>query len=161
ERVTPPGADVTLGGMYVGTIHGFCLKQLRELEADTYHNFDVVDEGARLALVQRGYFGILGLRDFARQLGKRQFQTIAAFFEAYDLLNEYDELDVSLPTERAPYDLGGEGDWCKAAILRTRVGRLPLAASFGVSAARYYAYLRSRRFLDFSTSQSELASLLR
>lgn len=31
QAVTPQGEDATLGGMYVGTIHGFCLKLLREL----------------------------------------------------------------------------------------------------------------------------------
>src|SRR5436309_10980273 len=30
QLITPPGEDVTLGGMYIGTIHGFCLKMLRE-----------------------------------------------------------------------------------------------------------------------------------
>jgi DNA helicase-2/ATP-dependent DNA helicase PcrA len=36
-----------------------------------------------------------------------------------------------------------------------------VAEAFAVSAARYYAYMRYRRFLDFSTSQSELMRLFR
>src|SRR5215469_9207925 len=30
EKITPEGQDVSLGQMYVGTIHGFCLQKLRE-----------------------------------------------------------------------------------------------------------------------------------
>ncbi len=30
EKVAPKGEDVAIGGMYVGTIHGFCLSKLRE-----------------------------------------------------------------------------------------------------------------------------------
>src|SRR2546423_3777631 len=29
-EVTPAGEDVNLGGMYVGTIHGYCLEKIRE-----------------------------------------------------------------------------------------------------------------------------------
>lgn len=161
QRVTPKDDDVTLGGMYVGTIHGFCLRQLRELDPDSYHNFDVIDEGARHALVQRAYHGVLGLKAFAGEVGKGQFQATDEFLLAYDLLNEYDELEVSLPSENAPYKLDAERDWCSKAKLSTKVGTTNVAKAFAKSAARYYAYLRCRRFLDFSTSQSELTRLLR
>lgn len=161
QRVTPKDEDVTLGGMYVGTIHGFCLRQLRELDPDNYHNFDVIDEGARNALVQRAYHGILALNGFAGEIGKGQFQTTDQFLLAYDLLNEYDELDVALPSDTAPYELEAERAWCRKAKLNTNVGRSNAATAFAKSAARYYAYLRCRRFLDFSTSQSELTRLLR
>ena len=36
------------------------------------------------------------------------------------------------------------------------VGTDNIAEAFAISAARYYAYLRCRRFLDFSSSQTEL-----
>jgi DNA helicase-2/ATP-dependent DNA helicase PcrA len=61
QTISPPGSDATLGGMYVGTIHSFCLKMLRELRPARYHNFDVLTDMARIALVQRGYHGLLGL----------------------------------------------------------------------------------------------------
>ena len=44
ETLAPPDDELTLGGMYVGTIHGFCLKALREFAADDFYMFDVVDE---------------------------------------------------------------------------------------------------------------------
>jgi DNA helicase II / ATP-dependent DNA helicase PcrA len=167
ELVTPPGEDATLGDMYVGTIHGYCLKLLRDLAPDDYHNFDVLEEGARVALVQRGYHYLLGLNGLAdelsvgRQWPMGQFATISYFLKAYDLLNEYDELEVKLPPETPPHRAGSEADWCKQAKLITKVGRDPTARAFAISAARFYAYLRCRRFLDFSTSQSEVLRLLR
>ncbi len=160
EKVTPERQDVTLGGMYIGTIHGFCLKQLRDRRPEVYHNFDVLDEGARIALVQRGFTHILGLKDLQTALGGGQYQTVDDFLKAYDLLNEYAELDVQLPTGEVPNTIEAEGDWCKRSKLRTAVGRTKQAKAFATAAARYYAYLRCRRFLDFSTSQSELVRLL-
>ncbi|MGB9072407.1 MAG: ATP-dependent DNA helicase [Terriglobales bacterium] len=161
EKVTVPGEDVTLGRMYVGTIHGFCQRLLRELQPDEYHNCDILDEGARLALVQRGYHGILGLSQLQKALGEGQYATIEYFLEAYDLLNEYDQLEVDLSSSIPPVELREEAEWCKAAKLKAQVGTSAVAEAFSVSAARFYAYLRCRRFLDFSTSQSELSRVLR
>ncbi|MCW2981310.1 MAG: helicase UvrD [Solirubrobacterales bacterium] len=167
ERVTPVGEDVTLGDMYVGTIHGFCVKMLRDLASDEYHNLDVLEEGARVALVQRGYHGTLGLPKLqsamSAESGKKvgQFATISRFLKAYDLLNEYDELEVVLPTPTPPARLGDERDWCHGAEMKTDVGVGDVAEAFELAAGRLYAFERCRRFLDHSTSQSELLRLLR
>ena len=164
QTVTPENEDITLGGMYIGTIHGYCLKLLRELRPDDYHNYDVIDEGSRLALVQRGYNFILGLSKLesalstARKVGR--FETIDYFLNAYDLLNEYAELEVQLQSDTPPNELRQEQDWCKASKLISKVGTTPVADAFALSAGRFYSYLRCRRFLDFSTSQSELVRLL-
>lgn len=165
QSVTPPTEDVTLGGMYVGTIHGYCLKLLRELRPDDYHNYDVIDEGSRLALVQRGYGFILGLPKLQKALSTAdrnagRFETIDYFLNAYDLLNEYAELRVQLASKTPPHELKQEQEWCKAGVLLTNVGSGPVAEAFALSAGRFYSYLRCRRFLDFSTSQSELVRLL-
>jgi len=161
QLVTPPGEDATLGGMYVGTIHGFCLGALREFAPDEYHNYDVLDESSRLALVQRGYHWVLGLEGLKAACGYGMFRTIDLFLRGYDLLNEYDELEVRLPSSAVPHRPEQEADWCKKAKLRTKVGTDGGARAFAASAARYYAYLKCRRFLDFSTSQSEFLRLLR
>jgi DNA helicase-2/ATP-dependent DNA helicase PcrA len=160
SRITPDGEDTTLGGMYVGTIHGFCLQMLRELAPDDYHNYDVMDESARHALVQGAYDSILGLNKLQNAFGRGRYATIDRFLPAYDILNEYAELDVKLHSDEIPYVVGTERDWCKGAVLNTDVGSQPEAEAFELAAARYYAYLRCRRFLDFSTSQSELLRLL-
>ena len=55
EAITPAGEEVSLGGMYVGTIHGYCLAKIREYWPDDYHNYDILDEGARAALILRGF----------------------------------------------------------------------------------------------------------
>ena len=62
QNVTPSGEELSLGNMYIGTIHGFCLAKLREFWPDDYHNFDILDEAGRTALILRGFNGLLGLK---------------------------------------------------------------------------------------------------
>ena len=166
EGIALPEEDPTLGGMYIGTIHGFCLKVLREFAADEFYMFDVIDEAGRMALVEQGYHGVLGLNGFdveakAAGVARGKLHSQALFLRGYDLLNEYGFLDVSLPAANLPTDVAGEKEWCRQAELETDIGSSPLALEFAQSAARYYAYLRARRFLDFSTIQSELKRRLR
>src|SRR6266849_3014314 len=162
EKITPEGEEVALGGMYVGTIHGFCLAKLREYWPDNYHNYDILDEGARAALILRGFNGLLGLGGLraAISAGKGypygQYATLEDFTQAFDQLHEHDRFECELPSGDPPFELGDpENQWCKSAKLITDVGSTPEAQGLASSAARYYAYLRCRRFLDFSTSQSE------
>jgi len=157
-EVTPSGQDVTQGGMYVGTIHGFCLERIREFWPDDYHNYDILDEGARVALILRGFNGVLGLQALRSALGSTasRSETVDQFITAYDQLHEHNRFGIELPAEEPPYRVGPEeAEWCKRAHLLTPVGNDRAAAAFAIAAARYYAYLRCRRFLDFSTSQTE------
>lgn len=158
-EVTPSGEGVVQGGMHVGTIHGFCLERIREFWPDDYHNYDILDEGARAAFILRGFNGVLGLQALRAALGRpraSQSEAVDQFVTAYDQLHEHNRFNVALPAQEPPYRLGSEEtEWCKRARLLTPVGSEPAAAAFAVSAARYYAYLRCRRFLDFSTSQTE------
>ena len=165
ERIASDHEDPTLGGMYVGTIHGFCLKALRDFAPDEFYMFDVVDDAGRMALIQQGYHHILGLQSFqsaAERSGTAigRFRSQDLFLRGYDLLNEYGRLEVSLPPDSPPTDVAGDKEWCQQADLQTEVGTSDLASAFALSAARYYAYLRSRRFLDFSTIQSEFTRRL-
>lgn len=156
EKVTPPGEEVTLGQMYVGTIHGFCLMKIREFWPDDYHNYDILDESSRASLILRGFNGLLGLAELKEALNKGQFATLEAFMQGYDQLHEHNQFDIELPSATPPHELGAaEAEWCKKARLKTNTGAGAAARAFAQSAARYYAYLRCRRFLDFSTSQSE------
>jgi DNA helicase-2/ATP-dependent DNA helicase PcrA len=168
EKIAPEGEEVTLGGMYVGTIHGFCLAKIREYWPDDYHNYDILDEGARAALVLRGFNSLLGLNGLreaiaaARGNQHGQYATLEDFTQAYDQLHEHNRFECELAPGDPPFDLGApESEWCKGAKLLTNVGATPEAVAFARSAARYYAYLRCRRFLDFSTSQSEFIRRLR
>ena len=114
-----------------------------------------------MSLVEQGFHNVLALRAFQNATGVGKFRSIDLFLRGYDLLNEYDRLDVELPTGPTPNSVADEGDWCRGARLRTRVGSTDIARAFATSSARYYAYLRARRFLDFSTAQSEVTRRLR
>ena len=165
DNIAEEGEDPSLGGMYIGTIHGFCLQALRDFASDEFYMFDVVDDAGRMALVEQGYHGILGLPSFQSaaenaSAATGRFRSQELFLRGYDLLNEYGGLHVSLPEEAIPSDVARDRDWCRQAELETEVGESGVASAFSVSAARYYAYLRARRFLDFSTIQSELTRRL-
>lgn len=161
QKVTPSGQDVMLGDMYVGTFHSYCLNLLKELRPDIYYNFDLADEATRAALVHTGYHGTLGMKGLANIMETGQFQTIDEFLLAYDLLNEYGLMEVELAPD-APTGFGkDEGEWVKKAKMKTDLGTGEAAAAFATSAARFHAWMRIRRFLDFSTIQSELLRLLK
>jgi DNA helicase-2/ATP-dependent DNA helicase PcrA len=160
-RVASNGDSPTLGGMYVGTIHAFCLKLLRELEPDTFHNFDVLDDGGRYALVERRWYHLLAGKPLEAAfkdegLATGHFNCIDRFLHAYDLLNEYHQLTVTLTPGTPPHPGREEEEWCAGAQLLTKIGGGEAAKTFAETAARYYALLRCRRFLDFSTAQAEL-----
>ncbi len=160
-QITQEGSDATLGRMYIGTIHGFCLQMLQELDPATYGVFDVLDDTGRLALVQRWFNGVLGLRGLRSALGDGQFETIRKFLFGYDMLNEFDLFRATPPPPGPRPEIGpGESDWIKGWSLITDVGDDAVSEAFALSAARYYGALHARRLLDFSTAQSELASLL-
>lgn len=161
EHIAQSEDDRTLGGMYIGTIHGFCLKALRDFAPDEFYMFDVIDDAGRIALIEQGYNNVLALRRFQEaaneaEVARGKFQAQELFLRGYDLLNEYCKLDVSLPDGPIPADVADDKEWCKAAELTSDVGTSDVASAFSDSAARYYAYLRTRRFLDFSTIQSEV-----
>jgi DNA helicase II / ATP-dependent DNA helicase PcrA len=160
-RLASNGDNQTLGGMYVGTIHAFCLKLLRDLEPDTFHNFDVLDDGGRYALVERRWYHLLAGKPLqeafiAEGLATGHFDCIDRFLHAYDLLNEYHELKIRLASGTPPGPGREEEEWCVGARLKTKIGKGEAAQAFADTAARYYALLRCRRFLDFSTAQAEL-----
>ena len=164
ELITPDGQEATLSGMYVGTIHAFCLKCLREFAPAEYYNFDVLDDAGRIALVQRGMWGILGFGPFL-QAAKNvnvfgQYRAVDLFLRSYDILNEHLALQFDGPTTLPPR-IEGEQDWCKTFSCQTSLGTDELSTAFATTAARYYAYLRARRFLDFSTAQAEFVRKLR
>jgi len=161
QKISSEEENVTLGGMYVGTIHGFCLLKLRELWPDDYHNYEILDETGSAALIHGGFYGVLGLGGLKAALQAGDFDTIRQFQEAYDILQEYNLFNVQLPAGDPPIALGtAEHEWCEQVVLLTDVGDTAQARAFALSAARYYAYLKCRRFLDFSTSQSEFITRL-
>ena len=55
QKVTPSGEEVSLGNMYIGTIHGFCLAKLREFWPDDYHNFDILVDDQVVGMMNRKF----------------------------------------------------------------------------------------------------------
>lgn len=47
--------DPSLGDMYVGTIHSFCLQLLKDLDPK-YRNFEVIEEAQQVALIASNYY---------------------------------------------------------------------------------------------------------
>lgn len=165
ERVTEEGEEPTLGGMYIGTIHGFCLKALRDFAPADYYMFDVLDDAGRISLIEQGWWGVLGLEAFRQsaqtaRAAQGKFQSYELFRHGFDQLNEHGLLDVRVSDDPVPTDVREERDWCMNAELLTPVGDDDLSERFADSAARYYAYLKARRFFDFGTVQSELLKRL-
>ena len=165
QSVTEDDEDSNLGGMFIGTIHAFCLKALRDFAPADYYMHDVLDESGRVSLLEQGAWDVLGMQAMQAAamdagLASGRMQADKLFRDGYDQLNEHGLLDVELSTESMPTDVGLERDWCLDATLRTAVGASELATAFADSVARYYAYLRVRRFLDFPTVQSELIRCL-
>jgi DNA helicase-2/ATP-dependent DNA helicase PcrA len=164
QIIEPEGEEATLSGMYVGTIHAFCLKCLRDFAAAEYYNFDVLDDAGRMAMVTRGFWGVLAMKPFvdaARAAGAAATQNLAIslFLRSYDILNEHGVLSFEGPPELPPR-IEGEREWCQQFTCSTPLGDDDLSVAFATSAARYYAYLRARRFLDFSTAQAEFVRKL-
>ncbi len=159
QRVTPDGEDATLGGMYVGTIHGFCLQRLRELDPDTYHNFEVIDDATRIGLVERGFRRPLELERYQEASHLDRHEAVTEFLQAYDLLNEFATCEVATGAVPAPYDTRAEGDWCAEAALLADVGGSARARAFGNAAARYYCagrFVYPSRSMALSPSGSQL-----
>jgi DNA helicase-2/ATP-dependent DNA helicase PcrA len=163
QMVAEPGEGATLSGMYVGTIHAFCLKCLREFAPTEYYNFDVLDDAGRMSLIERGFWNVLGLQAFqtaANAAGTAgRFQPISLFLRSYDILNEHVAFKFTGP-DVLPARIEEERDWCKEYETKTKLGNSALNQAFASSAARYYAYLKARRFLDFSTAQAEFVRKL-
>ena len=127
---------------------------------------DVLDDAGRISLLEQGGWSVLGIASFhaaAKEAGLAPGRTAATqlFMDGYDQLNEHGLLDVELSSDPMPTDVRSEADWCRDSRLQTPMGTSKVDKAFAESTARYYAYLRVRRFFDFSTVQSELIRSLK
>ncbi|MNO43579.1 ATP-dependent DNA helicase PcrA [compost metagenome] len=75
--------DPELGGMYVGTIHSFCLQLLKELDPN-FRNYEVIDEIAQAAFISSN-FRQIGLDRL--QEGNGYFLTINRFINTLKVLH--------------------------------------------------------------------------
>lgn len=75
--------DPELGGMYVGTIHSFCLQLLKELDPN-FRNYEVIDEVAQAAFIASN-FKEIGLDQIQGENG--YFSTISRFMNTLKVLH--------------------------------------------------------------------------
>ena len=103
EALSEAGIEVTkLGAMYIGTIHAYCERLLREMDAK-YRQFDVLDDN-RLILFLVSRFYDLGLQDVQASRGARYFETVRQVELAWKTLND-EMLDIGAVRQEDP-DLG-------------------------------------------------------
>ena len=86
--------DPSIGDMYVGTIHSFCLRLLKDLQP-AYRKYEVIDEARQTALIMRNYqyfpqndrgIGLDALRHRTRTKG--YWDTIRTFINTINIIHQ-------------------------------------------------------------------------
>lgn len=97
-----------MANMYVGTIHGWCLKALQENEYE-YQSFDVLDE-IKLKLFIDKHYDSIGMKEVKKlsnpTVSLRRFIDTSLFVKIMDIIRESDrqELPESLNRAKAQYE---------------------------------------------------------
>ncbi|MBZ5647222.1 MAG: ATP-dependent helicase [Acidobacteriia bacterium] len=171
EELLP--ADPSLGDMYVGTIHSFCLQVLKELDP-SYRNFEVIDEVRQAALICTHFndangrgLGLDHLRHLVRTNGF--FDTIRAFtrsltaihLESIDIrhlgdahLREAVERYNNLTRQRPNYYLDFDG------IIDEAVRKLRTDPEALRTANNRFKHVVVDEYQDIDPRQEELITLL-
>jgi len=121
-----------LAGMYIGTIHAFCLQYLKEIRSD-FRNYEIIDENKLLLFLSRNFYD-LRLQSLRSQVrGHSYFRTITQFIKTIDIIkqNQY------------------SNDFVKS--------NSPI---FYESYHRYISKLQEHKFMDFSTIIETLVKIL-
>ena len=81
--------DASLGDMYIGTIHSFSLRLLKEVNS-SYRNYDIIDEKRQAAIIVSQYsnFGLDGLQGVNSRI-----ETIRRFIETLNIVYR-ENLDI-------------------------------------------------------------------
>lgn len=83
-------SDASLGEMYVGTIHGFSLQLLKEINP-SYRNYDIIDEKRQAAIIVSKYRD-LGL-DVVQGTSTTKIETIRRFIETLNIIYR-EQIDI-------------------------------------------------------------------
>jgi len=83
EQTMPDNPE--LGGMYIGTIHSFCLRYLKEIIPE-FKNYDIIDENKQLLSLSRHFFD-LGF-DKLRRSKDTLFSPILRFVKTVDVIKQ-------------------------------------------------------------------------
>lgn len=155
------GSTQGFANMYIGTIHGFCLKMLQEYLPE-FGNFTVLDEVHTKLFVDRYYYDI-GMTN----LGLQMFIDTDLFIKAMSLLNENwydsDRWDESTRTalERYQAKLYAEKHFDYSLILREMVQQLESNLVFRMQIADKVKYLTVDEYQDTNPIQEKLIAELK
>ena len=147
--------------MYVGTIHGFCLKMLQEFLPE-FQSFSVLDEIHTKLFVER-YYDEIGMAD----LGLQKYIETDLFIRVMSLLNEnwYDSgkwsAEVLTAFEKYKDKLYSERFFDYSLILREMVNQLESNLVFQGIIADKVKYLTVDEYQDTNPVQERLVHLLK
>lgn len=147
--------------MYIGTIHGFCLKMLQEF-LPKFQSFSVLDEVHTKLFVER-YYEEIGMVE----LGLQKYIETGLFIRIMSLLNEnwYDShkwsTDVQEAFEKYRKKLYAEKYFDYSLILREMVQQLESNLVFRGIIAEKVKYLTVDEYQDTNPVQERLVNLLK
>lgn len=155
------GNSQGFANMYIGTIHGFCLKMLQEFLPE-FQSFSVLDEIHTKLFVER-YYDDVGMADLALQ----KYVETDLFIRVMSLLNEnwYDSFkwspDVQTAFQKYQKKLYAEKYFDYSLILREMVQQLESNLVFRGIIADKVKYLTVDEYQDTNPVQERLVSLLK
>ena len=128
EEILPDNPE--LGGMYIGTIHSFCLQYLKEIKPK-FRNYDIIDANKQLLFLSRHKYDI-GLHQL-RPKQEPPFNPLLRFVKTIDVIkqNQISETDI-------------QSD----------------APDFYECYLNYKNLMNEHKFLDFATIIEELVNVL-
>lgn len=155
------GNTTGFANMYIGTIHGFCLKMLQEF-LPKFQSFSVLDEIHTKLFVER-YYDEIGMVD----LGLQKYIETDLFIHVMSLLNEnwYDfnkwSTDVQEAFKKYQKKLYEEKYFDYSLILREMVEQLEKNLIFRSIVGNKVKYLTVDEYQDTNPVQERLVSLLK
>ena len=166
SRVYSMGKDVLgdtkgFAEMYIGTIHGFCLKMLQEYLPE-FQTFTVLDDIHTKLFVER-YYEEIGMKDMNLQ----KYSETDLFIKVMSLLNEnWNDSEkwsknVRDAFEKYQYKMYAEKHFDYSLILREMVNQLEKNQTFRKIVAKKVRYLTVDEYQDTNPVQEKLVSLLK
>ncbi len=122
--------DPELGGMYIGTIHSFCLQYLKEIKPE-FRNYDIMDANKQLLFLSRHKYDI-GLHQL-RPRREPPFNPLLRFVKTIDVIKQNQIAEAQILSD---------------------------APDFYECYLKYCELLTEHKFLDFATIIEKLVTVL-
>ena len=167
EALTANGVEPTrLGGMYIGTIHGYCKSVLGVLDAE-YRQFDVLDEN-RFVLYLMAQYSQLGL-EILRPRGQGFFDAIAkvaaAWHTAHNELLTFNDIsrhdsELGVILDKLQENLNADRFLDFSLMIRYVVDALRAKNSKAAKTFSSLSHLMVDEYQDINPGQAELIRLM-